>query len=139
MIWLTELTAAGFVIVRLPRLMKILPDRLVLVPPRVRVPGPVLVSPLSPARAELMVNPPPYTWNRRSPKPPAFNVPPVMVLAKPELGVTRMPPDWRVFVPLSVRVKKPAVLNRSELAVNGAGAADAVTSTFVLVVKVFGP
>ena len=61
----------------------------------------------------------------------AVRVPPVIV--SPPLtgvGVTRMPPDWRVFVPESVSVRLP-VLNRTELVVNALTAAEVVTSVLM--------
>ena len=58
LIALAELTAAVVVTVRPPRLTLIGPVRPVLLPPRISVPGPVLVRPAAETRAELIVNVP---------------------------------------------------------------------------------
>ena len=109
--------------------MLIGPDRPVLLPPRTSKPGPVVVSPTVETRAELMVKSPPYWWMISSPELGAVRVPPVIV-PPVAFGVTRMPPDWSVFVPLRVNVGLP-VLKRREFVVTPTRVAGMVTSVLV--------
>src|SRR4051794_36607071 len=102
--------------------MLIGPVRPVFVPPRGSVPLPLLVRPAVETRTELMVKfVKLFWWTISSPALGAVMVPPLIV-PPVAFAVTRMPPDWRVFVPDRVNVWLP-VLNRRELVVMAAALA----------------